>query len=142
MSTLILEPKSTKALFMKSLNGFTLKRDSTKMIDRLGSVFLIDLVTKYYLNLFRACEICDEKRAKNITPEDLQNALIDLECDNLVPALKSLMESESLKDEESEEETKNQNDISDSDNEAEKKIKEVAKHGDIISIKSKKTHKK
>jgi hypothetical protein len=46
MTSLILEPNASKALFMKNLNGYLLRKDAAKMVDRVGSVFLLHLAAK------------------------------------------------------------------------------------------------
>jgi len=94
MSSLILEPKTSKSFFIKYLDNCFLKRDAARYIDKLGSIFLLELITQYifeYETRKRACEICDEKRSKKVLTSDIYEALKKLNCEDFIPILDDIL---------------------------------------------------
>ena len=90
--SLALDPSASKVFVSKGLADPKLKKGAIKLADRVGALFLVHLATA-------ASEIADEKKHKNVEPEDIIKALSNNGFEGYIDAFKKGMEEKEDEDE-------------------------------------------
>ena len=92
--SLALDPSASKVFVSKGLADPKLKKGAIKLADRVGALFLVHVATA-------ASEIAEEKKHKNVEPEDIIKALSNNGFESYVDAFKKGMEEKEESEEES-----------------------------------------